>query len=204
METSPSEECRWSVEKQCSLQKQLVGMWSEDVWILKNPTRGTQYFRFLLTSTSLNTELKYAYWYKFDSGQWTWKEGGNQTRIRCFLNTFVQWLNAVLTHEHISSFMERKMDYWESSLRSYLVEKKQLKLRTVGPFLRANQEYIRYQSEDRHILLLHQIYNILCEAYDDRPDTEKDIWDMRKMGYAVNLTVSVNVKWIVSQALMEN
>ncbi|MFL5659740.1 MAG: hypothetical protein ACJ8BW_00125 [Ktedonobacteraceae bacterium] len=56
------------------------------------------------------------------------------------------------------------------------------------PRLNASQQITTYQLEDGRILLLRQIYAIVSDGYDDRPETEKDIWNMRKMGMVTNLT----------------
>lgn len=44
--------------------------------------------------------------------------------------------------------------------------------------------------EDTRICLLRQYYKIVASAYGDREETTKDCWDMRKMGVAVDLTIS--------------
>ena len=51
----------------------------------------------------------------------------------------------------------------------------------------ASQEYTEYRREDEKILLFRQLYMTIRNAYDDRPALEKDKWDMREMGLAVNL-----------------
>ena len=49
---------------------------------------------------------------------------------------------------------------------------------------------MEYVVEDRRISLFRQCYKIITDAYDDREETEKDCWDMRKLGLQVNLPVS--------------
>jgi len=34
------------------------------------------------------------------------------------------------------------------------------------------------------------LYRTIVDAYDDRPETEKEIWDLRKLGVSLNLSVS--------------
>src|SRR5436305_3722424 len=46
------------------------------------------------------------------------------------------------------------------------------------------------QSEDARIALLRQLYRLIADAYDDRPEIQKDIWDLRKMGVHLNLSLA--------------
>ena len=75
------------------------------------------------------------------------------------------------------------------SLRSSLVQTGHYR-RGTGRDLRADQTYVQRWEEDRRILLLRQIYTIVAQAYDDREETEKDVWDMRQLGVTLNLTQS--------------
>ncbi len=61
----------WSEEKQKNLQEQLTGFWTEDSWgfHLKDG-KPQRFLHFTVTSPSLKIELKYAFWRKFDSGEW--------------------------------------------------------------------------------------------------------------------------------------
>ncbi len=36
------------------------------------------------------------------------------------------------------------------------------------------------------------IYRTLIDAYDDRPETDKEIWDLRKLGISLNLSQSTH------------
>jgi integrase len=180
-----AEPVTWSEEKQKRLQGHLVGMWAEDIWEL-NDKRGThrkRYARFALVSSSLKTELKYAFWHKFDSGAWDVQ--GAHGRLASELKVLVAWFNQVT--RTVSSLMEKPLEHWEWSLRSYLVETHQLK-RYPDRILGTQQAYVACLTEDSRILLLRQCYKIVASAYDEREATEKDIWDMRELGLDVNLT----------------
>lgn len=82
--------------------------------------------------------------------------------------------------------MEREIESWVIQLRTYLAEIGRLRYRSSKTLL-ASQEYAEYRGEDEKILLFRQLYTIIRDAYDDRPALEKDTWNLREMGLAVNL-----------------
>lgn len=187
--TANSETVQWSVEKQKCLQDHLVGEWAEDIWVFAPTTSkrsDKSYFRFTLASSSLKVEVKYALWSKFDSGEWkVHTQHGSQHRA---LHWLIRWLNSFIPPIH--SFMDKSLEQWELSFRSYLVQYGSYR-RPGFKHLNAEQEYVGYLQEDHRILLLGQIYNVILEVYDDRPETEKDIWDMRKLELPVNLSSGI-------------
>jgi hypothetical protein len=72
--------------------------------------------------------------------------------------------------------VERSLSSWELSFRSWLIETQRLRpVKTKG--LLANQTTVEYAAEDRSIVLFRQVYKTVADAYDDRPETEKDVWD---------------------------
>jgi integrase len=186
--TATTNECAdWSEEKQRRLQAQLDGQWAEDTWdVVVRKNGGTKsYLHFALTSEPLKTELKYAIWYKFHSG--AWRSGSDQRGLCCEFSHLTRWLNTLAPHA--PSLMIHDLEHWEVSLRSYLLQLGQYKRRQ-ETHLRANQQYRHYETEDRRICLFRQLYRTIADAYDDREETDKDIWDLRKLGIAVNLTGS--------------
>jgi integrase len=181
-----AEPIQWSEEQQQQLQARLTGSWVEEVWTFTQKIKKTTYsVHFTLTSPSLQIEVKYALWKKFESGEWNATSERNKTLAQ--LPKLTTWLNRIAPTAH--SFLEKSLEQWERALRSYLIEAEQYKKKTHKKLL-ANQQVRQYQYEDFRILLLRQIYGLVRDAYDDRPETEKDIWDMRKMGLAVNLTTT--------------
>jgi integrase len=180
---------QWSEEKLKYLEKQLIHMWAEDVWIFFNPSAPKrhyhQYLRFNLTSPSLKIEVKYAIWNKFDRG--TMKMSSDKRCIQAELRWVIEWLN--LFDPPVRSLMDRSVEYWKESLRTYLINAGRYKTR-IYKDLAASQAYREYVGNDRRILLLCQIYTTLQAAYDNRPEKEKDIWNLRSMGITVNLTNS--------------
>lgn len=190
MQPNPNvEPVRWSVEKQQRLQEQLDGSWAEDDWCF--PYHGRQggqhriHFTRLLSPT-LRTEIKYALWRGFASGQR--KMGHNQCQLCTTTHWLIRWFNQ--TSPAISSLVERSLEYWELSLRSALIQDGVLKPQSSKQLL-ATQEYVTRVFEDQRIVLLRSLYKTILDAYDDRPETEKDIWDVRKLGVTPNPTISV-------------
>jgi integrase len=177
----------WSEEKQQGLQRHLVGTWATDTWDVVGMSPSSkgrkQYLHFSLTSAALKTELKYAAWYKFESG--AWRLGRDQRTLCSQFSTLVAWLNTVATD--VPSLMIHSLEYWETSLRSYLISMG-IYWRPTQKRLRASQHYQEYETEDKRICLFRQLYKIITAGYDDREETDKDIWDMRKLGVSVQLT----------------
>ena len=177
----------WSEVKQQRLQEHLVGSWAQDTWDvvgLSSPSQGRkQYLHFSLTSSALKTELKYAMWSKFDSGEW--RLGSDQRGLCSEFTLVTAWLNTVAPHA--PSLLVHPLEHWELSLRSYLIQNGHYR-RRLQRRLRANQQYQEYETEDRRLCLLRHLYTIVAAAYDDRAETDKDIWDLRKLGVSVNLT----------------
>jgi integrase len=184
------EAMKWSIEKQAHLQEHLTGLWAEDDWILTptNPKRDRCHLRFMITSPPLKAEVKYAVWRKFDSGQW--KMNTDQKALRRELAFIIQWLNHFPSL--IQSLMEKNLEQWDMSLRSYIVQTGRLQQRRQKVLL-STQEYVERVGEDPRILLFRQLYAIIQNAYDDRPALEQDVWDLRKMGLGINLAGSHHI-----------
>jgi integrase/recombinase XerD len=182
---------RWSVEKQQSLQEQLIGFWAADDWCFPHQEKhGKQrwlHFTRLL-STPLRTEFKYALWRKLASGEP--RLGHYQGKLCTATHWLVHWFNQIVPA--VSSLLERSLEYWELSLRSTLIQEGVLRRRSYQR-LRATQEYTVDTYEDGRITLLRFFYKTIHDAYDDRPETEKDIWDLRTLGVTPNPTVSVTI-----------
>jgi integrase/recombinase XerD len=187
MATTKSERADWSEAKQMRLQEQLSGQWAEDTWdVVVRKNGGTKsYLHFPLASEPLKWELKYAIWHHYHSG--AWKLDSDQRTLCCEFSHLTRWLNTVAPHA--PSLMIHTLEYWEVSLRTYLTQLGRYKRRQ-ETHLRANQQYRDYETEDRRICLFRRLYRTIVDAYDDREETDKDIWDLRKLGVAVNLTGS--------------
>ena len=176
-----SEPIWWSAEKQQHLQDQLTGFWAEDTWLFTSRQGKTYQMRFPLAAPALRVEVKYALRTKFESGRW--KVNGNLSSMCREVKAIAEWLNQLPLLP--SSFMQKPLDHWEVSLRSYLVQTCHYR-RGKGKELRANQAYVDRWEEDSRIRLFRQIYAIVADAYDDLQETEKDIWNLSKLGLAVN------------------
>ena len=180
---------QWSEEKLKHLEKKLVNMWAEDVWIFYVPNaRNRDYhqrLRFTITSPSLKIEVKYAIWQKFDSGKM--KIGSNKRNLRRELGCVIEWLNQF--DPPVRSLMDRSIEYWKEILTTYLKHTGQFKHK-IFKHLTVAQEYRKYLGNNVRVQLLCQIYTIIQASYDDRQETEKDIWDLRTLNITVNLTNS--------------
>lgn len=179
-----SEPVCWSEERQQQLQEYLTGMWAEDIWEF-SWKEGRRLLSFPITSPSLKTEVKYALWSRFESGKRML--GADQRPLCQYVGVLIEWLNAVAPDTR--SFLDKSLEHWELSLRSYLIETHRLTQQKRRHLL-ATQEYAEHINEDRRIGLLRQLYTAIANAYDDRPEMERDRWDMRKLGLSINPTVT--------------
>jgi integrase len=170
----------WSAAKQQALQEQLVGFWAADQWDLvdfpvplRRVRKKSRYLRFTCRSAPLNLELKYACWQKFISRQW------NTLWVSPFIHTLIRWLNDLDPPD--ASFLARNLEEWESSFRAWLSEHGiYTKDRTTR--VDAAQQLRCSAKEPAFFHALRQIYAVLQDVYDDRPEEEKEIWDIRKLG----------------------
>lgn len=201
---------QWSKSKQQNLESKLVGFWAEDEWYIEDcplkddntPISTSRLIRFGCASPALNTELKYACFSKVEKKEWSIKTLWQSCSA---IHRIADWLNTV--GFGVSSLVERSLASWEMSLRSYLVERHQWKHR-VTLRLDGSQTVRRYPSKSPEVPIFCQIYKTIQDTYDDRPEYEKDIWDMRKLGgldnpsksgYTLNFT-SITQPWLLSTA----
>jgi integrase len=98
----------------------------------------------------------------------------------------VLWLQALEFSLH--SFLERSVDFWECSLRTWLVQTERYTPRSSKRLMATTHTYKKYFTEDRRIYVFRTIYHTLMEAYDDREPTEKDVWDLQTFGVPLNLS----------------
>lgn len=183
----------WSAEQQHRLQEQLTGSWNEDTWVLPLPAplaagrrRRAYHLHFRCTSPGLNLELKYALWRQFDSGAWN-LHSQRMLTIEAHLAYIVRWLNVVAPQA--PSLLERSLEQWERSLHTYLMERGQVRGR-VSRRLDKTQQYVEYRGQDERILFVRKVYAVVADAYDTRPDLDKEIWDLRKLGLMPYSTTS--------------
>src|SRR5205809_774118 len=138
-----SEPVQWSEEKQKALQKNLIGRWADDIWIFtssnQSKRRQRAYLRFTLSSLSLKTEIKYAVWSKFDSGEC--KMNASHVHLSAVLSCLTEWFNHF--DPPIRSLMEKTLEEWETSFRDYLIQTKRFKYSKYKD-LSATQEIIEY------------------------------------------------------------
>jgi integrase len=189
----------WSQEKFSCLASQLVGYWAEDVWAFNqypleiNPQKLSpkaknklpKAIRFCCTSPALKIELKYACWKKLEREEWAAKTLWTR---RATISYIVDWLNTVAPQS--ASLLEVSLIHRELSFRSYLVAHGHLKEGLTPPRLNRNQEPCQYKLHNAHITTFRQIYKTLQDAYDDRLEYEREIWDLRKLGYDIDPTKS--------------
>ena len=171
----------WSVEKQQDLAIHLTGFWAEDIWnmnkcpLLPAPTKGLRYYRFICKSPSLNLELKYVAWSKHINGSWNL----NSNHPMAAIIRIATWINE--THPNTLSFLEKSLEFWRMSMTTFFEERGQWYKRTQY-YLKKNQREASYESPDRLVSFLNQIYKTLEDTYDSREEYEKDVWRLIVLG----------------------
>jgi integrase len=179
----------WSRERQQSLLGQLSGFWKGDIWDMRAiplPTRFSaktkqRRLRFVCKSATINGELKYACWKKFSDGDW------RNTQELSRVHRMVKWLNSLDALP--ASLISRGLDEWRGLYTTYLRQRGMYHLGTTSRMDR--EQHPRVTSRDSHyISTLRQLYSILESAYDDRPEHEKDVWDLQRMAVPISLSLS--------------
>lgn len=184
------EQIYWSQEKLQQFQEQLNGFWAQDEWNfaqcpLGNKSTHLGKLRFdSLFSAPLKTELKYACWQKFQRSEWSVSSSAWLSKS---LKVLVAWLNT--SAPGVSSLLDRSIEQWVLSLRSYLLEHQLLRATSI-PYLDHQQQIRQYARADSHLSLFRQLYAVLQASYDDREEYDKDIWDLRHLGRVADLSRS--------------
>src|ERR1035438_10547120 len=101
------------------------------------------------------------------------------------VHLLVKWLNSLKRLP--TSFMERDLEAWKSSYRAYLKRHGMYPLGTTSRM--DGEQRPRVSPRDSaYISTLRQVYLLLGNAYDDRPEQDKDIWDLKLMSKDHNPT----------------
>ncbi|MGC8561359.1 MAG: tyrosine-type recombinase/integrase [Phycisphaerae bacterium] len=179
---------RWNRAKQRRLLAQLEGFWSNDVWDMQccsieglSPKSSQRRLRFHCKSAAINGELKYVFRKKFVEGHW------RSTQELTKVHLLVKWLNSL---KHLPlSLMEHDLEWWRRSYTSYLTKRGMYRMGTTCR-MDGDQQPSVTPRDSAYISTLRQAYLLLSDAYDERPEQEKDIWDLRRLSMLHNPTLS--------------
>jgi hypothetical protein len=179
----------WNRTKQQRLFAELKGFWSEDTWDMHHspvrtglsPIARQRYLYFDCKTPAVNGELKYACWKKFSSGHW------RTTAETCKVHRLIKWLNTL--NPPPASLMSRSFETWREEYRKYL---KSRAMYSPGTTTRMDREQRPRMSprDSAYVGTLRQVHLVLKNAYDDRPEHEKDVWDLQQLSVPVNLSLS--------------
>lgn len=179
----------WKRAKQQRLLAELRGFWSEDIWDMRNspvrtgltPVARQRYLYFECKSKTINNELKYACWKKFSEGSW------RTTSETTMVHRLIKWLNTL--NPPPASFMNRSFESWRAEYTSYL---KSCGMYNQGTTMHMDglQRARVTPRDSAYIGTLRQVFLVLERAYDDRPEHEKDVWDLRRMSIPVSPSLS--------------
>jgi integrase/recombinase XerD len=179
----------WSEERQQSLHEHLQGLFASDAWRVGPPHRPERQSTLdfsPLQSNTLKLELKYAVSCKFQRKEWNIEASMHHKNRQC-LRHIITWLNRVAPGAQ--SLLEKSLEQWELSLRTFLIESGKYRVdRPHNKYVNAQQILVYHQDRENEIVRwFRQMYKIVADAYDDRPEIEKEVWDLHKMGLEMNL-----------------
>lgn len=170
---------------QIDLFSQLPSSWANNVWDReKCPItlerrewkKIARYLKFTCLSDSINTELKFVLWSRVQSKELRpstlWTEKYN------LVNWVCDWINE--TAPKTVSLMDKSLEYWQMSLRSYISERGKLH-EPVKQRVNAKGELRFGKQLDKRICFIRALYRDLEDAYDNRPEFEKDVWNLKKV-----------------------
>ncbi len=117
------------------------------------------------------------------------------------LNRICKWLHS--QHSQIHSLLDKKLDEWLLSLRTYLIkENKYFDCRRVKSF--RTHKPTTYKQEDDCIYKFKQIYKFIIDFYDETDEYEKDIWDIYKFGFEDKDINATKYRWFNFTELKES
>lgn len=180
----------WSETKLDRWRSELPEFWAQDTWdMFASPEEALRlsiwkrescrYLTFECASESVKTEIKYACYQKIRRGEWAFGSA-----LYTHLRPFLQWVKETIPSS-TNSLLERALSEWKISFLTYRAERGLMNERWSEQLL-STQVSKRYRSPYPAIGRLTQIYRLLEETYDERPEYEKDVWDLRKLGKAAN------------------
>lgn len=135
-------------------------------------------------SPSLAKELKVVIWKLLHDKVWRINTLAAKAGT---IHSIMNWLDEKKI-THLDSILLEGQEYWDASLRAYMIEigKYSISTRTM---LDANQQIRTYPKEHMSIYILHQIIKVITEIYDNTSEFDKDIWDIRRLGLPFNNTI---------------
>lgn len=177
----------WRAKKQAILQDKLQGYWLKDEWSSDDfPLAGYngprhKIIRFNKIPSGIRTELKYACWSALMDEQWSprnfWTNGYRNIRV------VINWLCEDVPQQ--PSLFDEEPKYWRTRFSTYLVQHGRA-IEIKQPYINKHQQIAYRSRPSLAVSMLNVVLSILRDFYDDRPEYEKDIWDLREMGVPLN------------------
>ena len=166
----------WNRTAQLQLISELKGFWAGDLWDMHHspvkdlsPNAKQRRLRFRCKSAAINGELKYLCWKKFSGGEW--RTTAEISRV----HRMIHWLNSMPTLP--LSLLAKDFGAWRDLYRTYLTELGQYKTGTTSR-MDGDQRPRVTGRDSSFVSTLRQACILLRQAYDLRPNSEKDIWEI--------------------------
>lgn len=178
---------KWSKEKSKQMEDLLQEYWLQDVWSPhENPLRDKSKdytgvgacLRFDKCPPLIKTEIKFACYGRAKNQDWSMTTL-HYTASK--INRICEWLGS--KHSTVISLVEKSLDEWILSLRTYLTETGKYFGKAAIKGINAKGKPTIYQADDDCIYKFTQIYKFIFDFYNDGNEYEKDIWDLRKLGF---------------------
>ncbi|MBR8833228.1 MAG: phage integrase family protein [Stigonema ocellatum SAG 48.90 = DSM 106950] len=180
----PQNPVQWSESKYREMIGQLIGYWQQDVWHSReNPLKDNKSFNpgislcFENCPEFIKTEIKFVCYQKATTQEWSTL---TLHTYASYINRICKWLSE--RNSSFKSLIEQDLNEWLLSLRTYLVGEKQY---FKGQFkqITGNGKIELREREDKCIYIFTQIYKTILDLFDHRNEYEKDVWDLRKLGF---------------------
>src|SRR5690625_704054 len=158
------------------MESVLVGYWESDCWdvrlcpvLNKTWTRNNVYLKFdYISNPHLKREIKFFIAKRLTEYSWSVDSAWRGSIIK-HLIAFIEH-----KHSHISSFMDMPKDILLKEYKTFLY-KTGKPIRKKG--LKINSDWVRF---------FLTLYDFLFDFYDEREETEKDVWNVKKLNIEYN------------------
>ena len=173
-------------DRACTIEHEVYGALSLRMGLgyAKGPNAKQRRLRFRCKSAAINGELKYLCWKKFSGGEW------RSTQEISRVHRMIHWLNSMPISP--SSLLEKDFSAWRDLYRAYLSELGQYKTGTTSRMDGKQRPQITGR-DSAFISTLRQACILLRQAYDLRPDREKDIWELAPFYMQFNQSYGASV-----------
>ena len=174
------------------LAGELTDYWNKEVWTLRGcpalaapppPTLRTGSLDFSGLAPNIGIELRYGLMVGFTIKKWVPTSLVFATQVR----KIIRFLKKTLPRD--GSLLDRSLEAWTLSLRTWLVEQKEY-YESTRRFIDKDQKPRQLNNGNPCLSAFAGIYREVERGCDPRSEWELDVWDLRRIGVEINPTKS--------------